>query len=186
MIERDCLIQCITKDTINILVKNSFKFKLYLANNKENLFEIISSIRNIRSEKNVGMSKKINISLEVSNDSLKDYLLNHQNYLMRFTNYENLIVDTTVDKTDAVVTVLEDVNIAIPLKELINIEEEIVKLNAKKTKLEAEVARSNGMLNNPNFVSKAPKEKIENEKAKLASYLEQLKEVEDLIKSFQK
>ncbi len=157
-----------------------------IANKAEKLFEIISSIRNIRSEKNVGMSKKINISLEVSNNSLKAYLLNHQNYLMRFTNYENLIVDTTVDKTDAVVTVLEDVNIAIPLKELINIEEEIVKLNAKKTKLEAEVARSNGMLNNPNFVSKAPKEKIENEKAKLASYLEQLKEVEDLIKSFQK
>ena len=157
-----------------------------IANKAEKLFEIISSIRNIRSEKNVGMSKKINISLEVSNDSLKDYLLNHQNYLMRFTNYENLIVDTTVDKTDAVVTVLEDVNIAIPLKELINIEEELVKLNTKKTKLEAEVARSNGMLNNPNFVSKAPKEKIENEKAKLASYLEQLKEVEDLIKSFQK
>ena len=157
-----------------------------IANKAEKLFKIISSIRNIRSEKNVGMSKKINISLEVSNDSLKDYLLNHQNYLMRFTNYENLIVDTTVDKTDAIVTVLEDVNIAIPLKELINVEEELAKLNIKKTKLEAEVARSNGMLNNPNFVSKAPKEKIENEKAKLASYLEQLKEVEDLIKSFKK
>ena len=157
-----------------------------IANKAEKLFEIISSIRNIRSEKNVGMSKKINISLEVSNNSLKAYLLNHQTYLMRFTNYENLIVDTAVDKTDAVVTVLEDVNIAIPLKELINIEEELVKLNTKKIKLEAEVARSNGMLNNPNFVSKAPKEKIENEKAKLESYLEQLKEVEDLIKSFQK
>ena len=157
-----------------------------IANKAEKLFEIISSIRNIRSEKNVGMSKKINISLEVSTASLQNYLLQHQNYLMRFTNYENLIVSNNVDKTDAVVTVLEDVNIVIPLKELINIEEEIVKLNAKKTKLEAEVARSNGMLNNPNFVSKAPKEKIENEKAKLNSYLEQLKEVEDLIKSFQK
>ena len=157
-----------------------------IANKAEKLFEIISSIRNIRSEKNVGMSKKINISLEVSNTSLKDYLLNHRNYLMRFTNYENLIVDINVDKTDAIVTVLEDVNIVIPLKELINIEEELIKLNTKKTKLEAEVARSNGMLNNPNFVSKAPKEKIENEKGKLASYLEQLKEVEDLIKSFTK
>lgn len=157
-----------------------------IANKAEKLFEIISSIRNIRSEKNVAMSKKINISLEVSTESLQNYLLQHQNYLMRFTNYENLIVSNNVDKTDAVVTVLEDVNIVIPLKELINIEEEIVKLNAKKTKLEAEVARSNGMLNNPNFVSKAPKEKIENEKAKLNSYLEQLKEVEDLIKSFQK
>ena len=157
-----------------------------IANKAEKLFEIISSIRNIRSEKNVGMSKKINISLEVSTESLQNYLLQHQNYLMRFTNYENLIVSNNVDKTDAVVTVLEDVNIVIPLKELINIDEEILKLNSKKTKLEAEVARSNGMLNNPNFVSKAPKEKIENEKGKLASYLEQLKEVEDLIKSFTK
>ncbi len=162
------------------------KLSKEIAENAKKLFEIISSIRNIRSEKNVSMSKKINISLEVANNNLKDYLKAHDNYLMRFTNYENLFVDTTVNKTDAVVTVLEDVNIVIPLKELINIEEEIAKLNFKRTKLEAEVARSNGMLNNPNFVSKAPEAKIEAERAKLTSYLEQLKEVEDLLNNLSK
>ena len=162
------------------------ELSLETALNAEKLFEIISAIRNIRSEKNVGMSKKINISLEVSSEGLANYLLAHNNYLMRFTNYDQLIVSNTVDKTDAVVTVLEDVNIVIPLKELINIEEEITKLTAKRTKLEAEVARSNGMLNNPNFVSKAPAAKIEAERSKLESYLEQLKEVEELLKGLNK
>ena len=162
------------------------ELSLETALNAEKLFEIISAIRNIRSEKNVGMSKKINISLEVSSEGLANYLLAHNNYLMRFTNYDQLIVSNTVDKTDAVVTVLEDVNIVIPLKELINIEEEITKLTAKRAKLEAEVARSNGMLNNPNFVSKAPAAKIEAERSKLESYLEQLKEVEELLKGLNK
>ena len=63
------------------------------------------------------------------------------------------------------------------------IEDEISKeeLEAKKAKdiafLKAEIARSEGMLNNPNFVSKAPKEKVELEKNKLAEFKKKLAEL---------
>ena len=63
------------------------------------------------------------------------------------------------------------------------IEDEISKeeLEAKKAKdiafLKAEIARSEGMLNNPNFVSKAPKEKVELEKKKLAEFKKKLAEI---------
>ena len=40
--------------------------------------------------------------------------------------------------------------------------------------LESEIARCEGMLNNPNFVSRAPKEKVELEKAKLADFKKRL------------
>ena len=64
------------------------------------------------------------------------------------------------------------------------IEDEISKeeLEAKKAKdiayLQAEIKRSEGMLNNPNFVSKAPQEKVELERNKLAEFKKKLAELQ--------
>ena len=49
----------------------------------------------------------------------------------------------------------------------------------KKTRLEAEVARSTKMLSNPGFVNKAPEAKVQEEKEKMQKYKEML---EDTIK----
>lgn len=155
-------------------------------NATEKLFHIISSVRNIRSEKNVSMSKKITLSLEISNPMLVSYMEKHREYLAKFTNYEVLNIVDKVEHTDCVVTVLDDMNIVIPLKELINIEEEITKLNQQIKKLEAEVERCNHMLNNPNFTSRAPENKIQTEKEKLFSYTKQLEEARGLLEGLMK
>ena len=82
---------------------------------------------------------------------------------------------------------MSDVNVIIPSNDLINYEEELAKLNAQEQKLQAEVARSTNMLNNPNFISRAPEAKVNDEKRKLENYQKQLEEVialkEALIKS---
>ena len=152
-----------------------------LIENTDKMFEIITAVRTIRNEKNVPMSKPIKISLETSNEDLRTYLLAHREYLKEFINYEELSIAKNIDKLDAIVKVLDDLNIVILLKELINIDEEIVKLKSKQDKLKKEVARSEGMLNNQNFLQKAPNSKIIEEKNKLSSYLEQLKEVNELL-----
>lgn len=151
----------------------------------DKLFAIIAAVRNIRSEKNVAMSKKINLFLETSHQGLTQYLDMHRQYLAKFTNYETLEIGTHKDKKDAVVVVLDDVNLVIPLKELINFEEEKAKLKLQIAKLEKEVERSSQMLNNPQFVAKAPRQKIEAEQSKLESYQEQLKEVRALLKGLE-
>ena len=58
-----------------------------------------------------------------------------------------------------------------------SISEEDLKLKKEKdiAFLKAEIARCEGMLKNPNFVNKAPKEKVDLEKAKLAAFQERLK-----------
>lgn len=152
----------------------------------DKLFDIIASIRNIRSEKNVAMSKKVNVALETTNAYLTAFLQAHQDYLAKFTNFETLMIAEQLDHTDSVVAVLDELNIIIPLKELINIEEEIGKLTAQIKKLEAEVARCNGMLQNENFISRAPAQKINAEKEKLVSYTKQLEEVKNLLKGLMK
>ncbi len=150
------------------------------------LFEIITAVRNIRNEKNVPMSKPIKISLETSNIGLKTYLLEHREYLKKFINYEELLIVDSIDKMDAIVKVLDDLNIVILLKELVNVDEEIAKLKLKQDKLKKEVARSESMLNNQNFLQKAPSSKIIEERNKLSSYLEQLKEVNALLLGLEK
>ena len=65
-------------------------------------------------------------------------------------------------------------------------EEEIIKLKARIAKLVADILRSEGMLNNPNFVAKAPAQKVEAEKNNVASYKEQLKEAEKVLKGLEK
>lgn len=148
------------------------------------LFDVITSVRNIRAEKNVALSKKITIILEDNkNKNISRFVSDYQSYLSKFLNYEELIVSTDAHelKNDAVVSVLDDVNIIIPLKELINIEEELEKLKNQQEKLIAEVNRCEGLLNNPRFVEKAPQSKVDAEKSKLTSYKMQLEEVKNTI-----
>lgn len=47
--------------------------------------------------------------------------------------------------------------------------------------MEAEIARCNGMLSNPNFLSRAPVAKINEEKAKLNNYQERLASIRKLL-----
>ena len=113
----------------------------------------------------------------------KVFLLSVKDYLKRFANYEELIFDNNSNKEQSQVIVLDNLNVVIPLKELIDVAKEKLRLTAELTKLQSEVERSNKMLNNPSFVSKAPAQKVEDEKAKLAKFIQQLKEVETLLES---
>ena len=65
----------------------------------------------------------------------------------------------------------------IPSSELADPEEEKRKLNAEKERLEKEIARSNGILNNPGFLKKAPAAKVEIERKKLDEYQKQYQTV---------
>lgn len=154
--------------------------------NVNSLIDIITSVRNIRHEKNVALSKKIPLKLETNNESLITFCNEYQAYLDRFVNFSSLEIDTNIDKTDAVVSVLNDVNVIIPLKELMNVEEELIKARKEETRLLSEIERCNKMLSNPNFTSKAPASKIEAEQTKLNNYKIQLDEVKNLLKSLEK
>ena len=149
----------------------------YDFSNCEKLFEIIKAVRTVRTEYNVAMSKKINLALESTNEALRSFLNGHTEYLEKFVNYDHLTIDSNIAKNNAIVNVLTDVNVVIPSNDLINFEEELAKLNAQEQKLLSEVARSTNMLNNPNFIARAPEAKVNEEKKKLENYRKQLEEV---------
>lgn len=77
-------------------------------------------------------------------------------------------------------------SLCVPLASIINVKEEITKLEKEAQRLANEIKRGEGMLQNPNFTKKAPIEKVEAEKEKLEGYKSQYaiveKQVEDMKK----
>ena len=70
-----------------------------------------------------------------------------------------------------------------PFEDLVDIKEEIERLEKEKVRLESEVLRGEKMLSNPGFVNKAPESKINEEKAKLENYKQMLNTVEERLKN---
>ena len=76
-----------------------------------------------------------------------------------------------------VVVVLANATIYIPSNDLVDMQEAIKKLQDKKQKLANELLRSEKMLSNQSFISKAPQSKIDAEMTKKRQYQEQYDEV---------
>ena len=91
------------------------------------------------------------------------------------------LTEKTAELDTALTVVVDGAEIAIPLDELVNKEEEIARLKKEQARLEGEVKRAQGKLNNQGFVSKAPAHVIEEEKSKLATYEEMLQKVNESL-----
>jgi valyl-tRNA synthetase len=146
------------------------------------LVEIIRSVRNIRSEVNTPLSKQIKLLLKAKDDKVLAVLKSNEGYIERFCNPEELTIATDIETPDKAMTaVVTGVDLFLPLEGLINIEEEIARLQKELEKWNKEVARVQGKLNNEKFVSKAPQKVVDEEKAKEKDYLEKRSKVEARI-----
>ena len=79
---------------------------------------------------------------------------------------------------DAVSVVIPGATLYIPFAELVDVAQEVERLNKEKKRLEGELARVNGMLSNERFLSKAPEEKIAQEREKRSKYTQMMEQVE--------
>ena len=88
--------------------------------------------------------------------------------------------------TNAVSGVVEGAEFFIPLESLVDFEQEIKRLTKERDKLEADVKRFQGKLNNKNFVEKAPEHIVQGERDKLASLEDMLSKVNEQIQNMEK
>jgi len=142
------------------------------------LTEIIRSVRNIRAEVNVPMSKKIELLIKAGDAQTLDRLQRGEEYLVRFCNPEKLTISMDLTAPDkAMSAVVTGAELFLPLAGLIDIEQELQRLEKELAILNFEVERIEKKLNNPGFVAKAPAKVIDEEKAKLADYADKREKV---------
>ena len=147
----------------------------------EKLKEIIVEIRNVRSTKNIHPSKKTEL-IFVTETKIENELIKLEEILLKlgFGNKITIRNDRKEIPENTINIIKEGIELYMPLEGLIDLEEERKRIEKEKQRLQSEVARCEKMLSNPGFVNKAPKAKIDEEKAKLAKYKEMLEKLEEL------
>ncbi|MBR2290258.1 MAG: valine--tRNA ligase [Clostridia bacterium] len=149
----------------------------------EKLKKLIVEIRNIRSKMNVHPSKKAKLIL-VTDSNLEEA----KPFLEKLGFSEEIVIQKEEKDIpeNAVSIVVDDMKAFIPFEELVDIKEEIERLENEKAKLILEVERGEKMLSNPGFVNKAPEKKVQEEKEKLENYKQMLASVEERLNGLKK
>ena len=157
------------------------------AEEMEFLMDFIRSVRTVRNEMNTPLSKPINIIAKVSDAAHYAILKENESYIARFSNPEEFVYGEDVEApSDAVTSVITGAEIYLPLAGLINIEDEIARLEKEAEKLQQEVDRVEKKLSNEKFVAKAPASVVEAERAKGADYQAQREAVLERIATLKK
>ncbi|MBO5341920.1 MAG: valine--tRNA ligase [Lachnospiraceae bacterium] len=145
--------------------------------------EAIRGIRNVRTSMNVPPSKKAQVYVVSEKPEMRAIFEEGKLFFASLAYASEVIVqaDKNGIADDAVSVVIANANVYIPFAELVDIAQEIERLEKEEKKLAGELARVNGMLNNANFVSKAPAAKIEEEKAKLEKYTQMMEQVKERL-----
>jgi valyl-tRNA synthetase len=148
------------------------------------IIDAIRSIRNVRAEMNVPPSRKAKLMAYVAQEANKAFEAGRI-YFEKLASASELDILASKEGSpeNSVSVVTSGAEIYIPLLDLVDREKELERLNKEKTKLEAEIDRVEKKLTNERFVSKAPAEVVEEEKAKGEKYKEMLKAVMQRIES---
>ena len=134
----------------------------------ETVMELVWAVRNIRSELNLSPGKKIPAWLYVDADKGYSELSALVCHLARASEFKVMVQETK--PTEAVGRTLGFGELLVPLKEVIDIKQEMQRLEKERARLDKEVERIEKKLANSGFISKAPQTVIDTEREKLLDY----------------
>lgn len=135
------------------------------------LMDVIRAVRGIRAEVNVPMSKKVELIIKAGSAETLSIITRNDNYIGRFCNTSSFEAGMNPQTPDKVMSaVVTGAELLLPLSGLIDIEQEIIRLEKEVQTLNSEVERVEKKLGNQGFVAKAPAKVIEEERAKQADY----------------
>ena len=154
----------------------------------ERIKEAVRGIRNVRAEMNVAPSKKAGVYVVSEKNDVRDTFERGKLFFATLAYASEVNVQATMDgiSDDAVSVVIPDATVYMPFAELVDIKQEIERLKKEEERLNGEIKRASGMLANERFTSKAPAEKVQEEKDKLAKYEQMLVEVKKQIEKLAK
>lgn len=152
------------------------------ANQMELVFETIKSLRNVRQSFNISPSVPINIEIRAE-EGEKPVFEAVTSYIKRLARINEItFADASVDvPKKSAACVVSKSRIIIPLEDLIDLNAEIKRQEKKLDKLTAEKNSLLGRLNNEKFTSKAPKEVIEQSRARVEEITHQEDSIQELI-----
>ena len=144
------------------------------------VMNFILGVRRIRGEMNIAPSKPLPVLLQDGSDADQQSLANSRIYLQKLGRLESITwLNNNEAAPESAMALVGEMKILIPMAGLIDKEAELARLEKEIQKINNDLPRVEGKLNNPAFVDKAPPEVIDKEKAKLADLRSMLNNLEE-------
>ena len=149
--------------------------------------EAVRGIRNVRTEMNVPPARKAKVFVVSENEETLSAFTEGKLFFQSLAYASETMIQKDKEgiAQDAVSVVIANATLYIPFAELVDISQEIARLEKEEKRLTGELARVNGMLSNERFLSKAPEAKIAEEKEKLEKYTQMMKQVKVRLEQLQ-
>jgi len=150
----------------------------------EQLKEVITGIRNVRTKMNVHPSKKSKL-IFIAKPEYENVIKEAEGFIKKLGFSEEIEVKTSKENIpqNAINVITTDLEVFMPFEDLVDIEEEKQRLQKEKEKILIEKEKTDKMLGNPGFLAKAPAAKVEEEKQKLAKFNEMLENIEERLQN---
>lgn len=156
------------------------------------LMDVIKAIRNIRSEMNIPPSANIEVICHTADNGGGLLLRDGEGYIKNLARVSDFrpLIDTVRGRLqtsdfkpkDAASAVIGGIEIFVPLKGLINIDEETARLEKEMDKVLKEILGLEKRLSNKDFIAKAPEEVVAKDKARLDELIQKKEKIEQGIK----
>ncbi|MFH0926187.1 MAG: valine--tRNA ligase [bacterium] len=134
--------------------------------------EIVSSIRNMRGEMNIPPSQKLTAILRLEKEELIQDLEEYRSNIINLARLSELKIEKQIEKPSYSSTIVTSLGeIYIPLKGVVDFEEEERRLLKEFKKVETDREQLDKKLSNPSFLEKAPVEVVEEKRIKFQQCL---------------
>ena len=132
------------------------------------LKQVIIAIRTIRSEMNIKPSALIPLYIKNANNAEEAKLDVTTSLIKSMAKISTITISDDIPMSAA--NNVGNMELHIPLAGLIDVDAEVKRLAKERDKLDKEIMRLSGKLSNEKFVANAPKNVVDKEKEKLASF----------------
>jgi valyl-tRNA synthetase len=147
---------------------------------------IITGVRNIRGEMNIHPSKAVDIIMDIFDDRHAEIINNNLSHIRSLSKAGTVTIERHATKPEASATaVLENDQIHVLLKGIIDFEEEKKRIRKEISKVENDMEADSRKLTSPGFMENAPPDIVEKVKEKVAGLKEKAAKLDKNLKFFE-
>ncbi|HEX8166885.1 MAG TPA: valine--tRNA ligase [Beijerinckiaceae bacterium] len=142
--------------------------------------ELISETRSARSETNVPAGAQIPLVLVQPSQAARARIARWDETVRRMARLSGITVADAAPRS-AVQLIVRGETAALPLEGIVDLAAEAARLAKEKQKLEGEVAKIDQKLANPDFLSRAPEEVVEEQRERREAAVERRRKIEEAL-----
>jgi valyl-tRNA synthetase len=134
------------------------------------VIDLISRVRNIRSELNVKPGDRVRLLVGSPDEKLRDVFTANREQIVRLARASEISINERLDapRASARAVLAGGAEVAVPLEGLIDFAQERERLSREREKLQKEAMKLEAQLANPQFSERAPVEKVNETKERLS------------------